>query len=178
MTTRKPNALRAKLPLHLAALSYAYDMLGVEEVKGENGDWSNWGPEIKKFLRSADIGVPAPWCLAFLNWCGEQAAFDKGVKSPLEDVPQQAYVPSLVKWAELNDRFISPEEAGPGDIFVVWFSSLNRFAHAGFVVEVHEADKWMETIEGNSNDGGSRDGYKVVRRRRNVEKSTKFIRWD
>lgn len=174
---RDRDRTRALLPLHLAALSYAMDMEGAREDY-VNGRWTNWGPEIKQFLYAAGIDSPAPWCAAFVNWCAEEAAYDKNMVSILEDVPLQAYVPSYVEWAELNDRIIDANEAGPGDLFALYYPSMERYAHIGFVIEVHEDDGWFETIEGNTNDEAAREGYEVAKRSRNLTENVCFIRWD
>lgn len=158
-------------------MMYAESMVGVRETY-ENGKWTNWGPEVKEFLFAAGLTKPAPWCAAFINWCGEQAAYDHGVISPLEKVKIQAYVQSYADWAEAKSRFISAEDTGPGDLFVLYYPSLKRFAHIGFVMEVNEDEAWFTTIEGNTNDDAVREGYEVAKRRRTITPRVKFIRWD
>jgi len=174
---REIKETRAALPLHLAALSYASDMIGVTEDKVD-GQFGNWGPKVKEFLKAANVYQPAPWCAAFVNWCAEQGAYDHQVTSPLEEVPNQAYVPSYMDWATETGKFITPHEAGPGDLFALYFESLKRYAHIGFVLEVNPEEGWLDTIEGNSNEEGSREGYQVVSRRRRLVPTTAFIRWD
>ncbi|EKT4520794.1 CHAP domain-containing protein, partial [Flavobacterium psychrophilum] len=46
--------------------------------------------------------------------------------------------------------------------------------HTGIVEKVIE--KTIYTIEGNTNDDGSREGYKVCRRKRNIKTIKAFIR--
>lgn len=168
---------RAWLPLHLASLSFAEDMLGVKEDRID-GEWSNWGPQIKEFLASADIHAPAAWCAAFAYWAINEAAELKGMEHPLKEVGRKAYVPDYVTWARNKNRIISVEDAGPGDLFALNFPSKGRYAHLGFVVEVNEDEGWFTTCEGNSNEEGSREGYMVVSRRRSITRNVRFLRYD
>jgi hypothetical protein len=48
--------------------------------------------------------------------------------------------------------------------FGIYFSSLKRVGHTGLIEKV--SGDFAVTIEGNTNDGGSRDGDGVYRRRR------------
>lgn len=178
---RPPNKIRSLLPMHLTALLYAEDMVGVKE-EYKNGKWSNWGPEVQQFLKAANISVPAFWCAAFVNWSAEQAGIDheqpSNMLSALEAVPLQGYVQSYYEWAVQHDRLISPAEAGPGDLFVLYYSNLGRYGHIGFVVECNEKEGWYTTVEGNTNEEGSREGNTVAKKKRNITPGTKFIRWD
>lgn len=173
---REINESWASLPIHLTTMMHAESMLGVTEDY-VNGRWTNWGEQIKEFLFAANLSEPAPWCAAFINWCAEQGAYDHGAVSSLEQVPLQAYVQSYADWATENDSYLTPAEAGPGDIFILYYDSLQRYAHIGFVKEVNEQEGWFTTIEGNTNDNASREGFKVASRRRNLTQNTKFIRW-
>jgi hypothetical protein len=44
-------------------------------------------------------------------------------------------------------------------VFLQWHSDLGRYSHTGFVRAV--VGQTFTTIEGNSNDEGSREGYEV-----------------
>jgi hypothetical protein len=52
----------------------------------------------------------------------------------------------------------------PASTFGIYFSSLKRVGHTGLIEKV--SGDFAVTIEGNTNDGGSRDGDGVYRRRR------------
>jgi hypothetical protein len=60
-----------------------------------------------------------------------------------------------------------------GDIFVMDFG--NGAGHTGIVEKVLP-NGILQTIEGNTNDDGSRDGYEVCRRARSVTKIKGFLR--
>lgn len=163
---------RELLPLHLAALAYAQDEIGVKE------ETTNWGKRVSEYLAEANIHVPAPWCAAFVNWCARQAADLKGVESPLEKVPLEALVQSYVDHGKKNGWVIPPEEAGPGDLFCLWFVGIKRYGHIGFVQEVRPEEGYYLTVEGNTDSRGSREGIEVAERKRTLGSRVIFLRWD
>jgi hypothetical protein len=57
-----------------------------------------------------------------------------------------------------------------GSVFFVYFPSLQRVAHTGVVWKI--AAGRVHTIEGNSNDDGSREGYEVCLRTRPISRAT------
>ncbi|MEJ6979653.1 hypothetical protein WG906_04280 [Pedobacter sp. P351] len=52
----------------------------------------------------------------------------------------------------------------PGDVFGIFFASKGRIAHCGFVDSWN--DSWLLTVEGNTNEAGSREGDGVYKKRR------------
>lgn len=163
------SAYKQLLPLHLVALEVARSMVGTEETT------ANWGPQVRAFLAAANVYVPAPWCAGFVNWCAEQAANLKGVPSPLEEVSLQAYVESYYQWAEQDGLLVPPQDVGPGDLFLLYYPSLKRHGHIGFVDEMLPGA--YRTIEGNTGKEGEREGYAVLGRVRRLTNLVKFIRW-
>ena len=69
----------------------------------------------------------------------------------------------------MNKKFSKPQE---GDIFIMDYGK--GLGHTGFVERI-EGSK-IHTIEGNTNDTGSREGYEVCRRVRDISKCKGFIR--
>jgi len=120
---------------------------------------SNWGPKVKEYLATTGIEYPAPWCAAFVQWCLAQ----KGQKGA------GAYVPS---WDKANFRVTSPAR---NDFGLVWFSSMNRYAHI-YIVTGRPSPRSISTIEGNTNNGGSREGIGVFKRIRPLD-GQRFVRW-
>ena len=142
--TNKPLTLSAR------ALSIAKSQLGFsEEPKG-----SNKGPHIKKYLNSVGLDEGYSWCMAFVYWCTNEAAKEQGVPNPLV---KTAGV--LAQWNKIpkSMKFTTPQA---GDIFIMDFGGGK--GHTGFVTSVK--DGVIQTIEGNSNDDGSREGYEVCRK--------------
>ena len=141
----------------MSHIQVAMSQIGVEEIpKG-----SNWGQEVKKYLNSVGIDFPASWCMAFVYWCVEQTGINPLIKTG----------GVLRQWNEIDParKFKTPQA---GDIFIMDFGK--GLGHTGFVEEVQ--GNLIKTIEGNTNDTGSREGFEVCRRVREIKKCKGFIR--
>lgn len=141
----------AAMPRTLAdtALQIARTEIGQsEQPKG-----SNWGDAVKKYLASVGIGFPAPWCMAFVYWSVDKAAKELGQQNPLARTGGV-----MPQWnASKKLRVTTPRK---GDLFVMSFGK--GLGHIGFVDSV-QGDR-IQTVEGNSNDEGSREGFEVCRK--------------
>lgn len=142
---------------------------------------NNRGPDVEKYQKAAGAHAGDAWCDAFVNWCAEQGAAQLGVESPLEQPGNQAYVQSLYEWAAKHDLLVEARDVLPGDLFVLYFPNLGRYAHVGFVLDMARYFDQYTTIEGNSTQKGTREstdgGDGVVSNRRPVGPHTRFIRW-
>ena len=123
---------------------------------------SNWGVHVQKYLNSVGIDFPASWCMAFVFWCCEQS-------NPINPLIKTAGV--LRQWNKIDPKykFTTPVQ---GDIFIMDFGK--GLGHTGFVESVH--GNHIHTIEGNTNDEGTREGYEVCRRMRKISSCIGFIR--
>lgn len=130
-----------------------YDsQVGVRETGG-----SNRGPQVEMYLESVDLGPGYAWCAAFVSWVYQNT----GIQTPLN-----GWVPSYAlerKRIYQRGKF-SKSKPQQGDVFLICITKLNRPAHIGFVDQW--GDKWIVTVEGNTNDNGSREGDGVYRKRR------------
>lgn len=147
------------------ALEIALTQEGVsEEPKG-----SNWGAKVKEYLASAGLKSSAPWCMSFVYWCFDQAAKELKVKNPLYRTGGV-----LVGWQQRNTALGVKSNPQPGDVFIM------RFAHGtGHTGIIEKADEnYIYTIEGNTNDDGSREGYEVARRKRLKTSVVGYLRAD
>lgn len=138
-----------------------------EEPKNSNG-----GQAVEAMLKLCGLGKGHPWCAAFVSWVG-RAAF--GSQWPL---PLTAGCAALGEAAKAKGILVNTPL--PGDVFLVWFPKLGRFGHTGFVTGVLEPVSngyKLRCIEGNTNDGGSRDGWGVFERDRTFGPNDRFIRW-
>jgi hypothetical protein len=138
----------ARLALQLA-LGYVGER---ERPKG-----SNRGPFVEECLRRTGLGGGHPWCMAFVFRCVEDAARDQGVKVPM---PNTASCSALYRWAQQHGRLVAVPE--PGDIFLCIGGERGHY-HTGFVAGAVK-DGRFPTVEGNSNDDGSAEGYEVAHR--------------
>lgn len=146
----------------LNALKVAATQIGVSEKPRGSND----GPEVRQYLAAVKLGPGYAWCMAFVYWCVAQACRDLHQVNPLL---QTGGV--LRQWNERPAlRVTTPR---PGDVFVMEFAKGQ--GHTGFV-EAVLADGTIRTIEGNTNDDGSREGYEVARRVRKVSTIKGFLR--
>ena len=140
------------------ALAVAVTQLGQQEKPLG----SNWGKPVQDYLKSVGITFPASWCMAFVYWC-----FDKEAGNPLI---KTGGVLNHWNTADKKYRVTVPQA---GDIFIMDFGK--GLGHTGIVEKVDGV--YIHTIEGNSNDTGSREGIEVVRKIRAISKMKGFLRY-
>jgi hypothetical protein len=143
------DAQYTALPLHERALMVAVrecDIKGVREIGN-----TNRGKEVEEYLAYVGLGGGYAWCAGFVSWCLGKAGFTKF---------KSARVFDWVKWGKRTGRVHSKPTRG------CLFAYLNKdgTGHIGFVTAAKLGV--FLTIEGNTNDVGSREGYKVCRRSR------------
>lgn len=129
---------------------------------------SNAGQAVEAMLKLCGLGKGHPWCAAFVAHVGH-AVYGKAWPLPLT-----AGCAALGEAAKAKGILVNTPL--PGDVFLVWFPKLGRFGHTGFVTALGEGGS-HRCIEGNTNDGGSRDGWGVFERDRAFGPNDRFIRW-
>lgn len=138
--------------------------VGVEENP------SNWGPEVQKYLKAAGLDQPAPWCAALLTWALLEAGADR---RKLPDNAASTYF--WWAWAKENKLLRSKWLGIKRGVFALW-NDRNGKGHIFAVTKVLGAFT-VETIEGNTNAAGSREGRFVMRRKRNWSLLAAFTRF-
>lgn len=152
------NSAASQSLLREELIDIADSQVGVREATGRND-----GSEVEMYLRSVDLGKGYAWCAAFLTWCHDQAGIDN---------PQSAWSPDWVNSNivyQANKPRISTFESKPGQVFGLYFESKRRIAHVGLITG--EDRLHYRTIEGNTNNGGSREGdgvYRKIRYKRSI----------
>lgn len=151
-------------------VAYAEQHLGQHprEIGGQN-----MGPWVRLYMRGLE-GSEWPWCAGFACFILAQASRSLSVSTPLhlsfscdllatDAMRRETFLPET--------RVGSPSDIPPGSLFL-----LRRIAgdwiHTGLVVSADQ--ETFETIEGNTNDAGDREGYEVCRRLRGY-KNKDFI---
>ncbi len=120
--------------------------LGVQEASGRND-----GARVEEYLRYCGLGPGHAWCAAFVSWCFGKAGYTQ---------PRNPWSPALFPanrtvWMKSgNARAIKQ-----GDVFGIYYPTLKRVAHVGFVDQV-DGD-WLVTVEGNADN-------RVLRKRRHI----------
>lgn len=128
----------------------------------------NWGGMVTIYLRVAGWRSPAPWCAAFVFWCLLESGADR---KKLWGLPASTL--SLYQWASKGKRIKQNAFANRGDLFV-W--NDGRAGHTGFVAN-RIGVAHFKTIEGNTDDAGSREGVRVAERTRSYSLLRTFRFW-
>ena len=154
----------ASLPQTVVAVARYHLAEHPREVGGQN-----MGPWVRHYmdavLEGRRAGPDFPWCAGFVCSVVRQAALAHGVSMPIPDVVS---CDDLAKGAQLLVGVVSgapsrPCEAPDGSVFLLRHRTRkNDWVHTGIVTCFHGSH--FETIEGNSNDEGSREGHEVCER--------------
>jgi len=154
------------MSLALKMLKVALAEAGVEE----HPRGSNRGPRVDDYQRATwlepkDWGA---WCAAFVCFC---------MKTAMELPHEKPYTFSRMRtgsvrgasgiaaWSCRQDKSthtkMSPgRDLLPGDII-----TFRDFSHTAIVASGVDPDGHFDTVEGNTNDDGGREGYEVVHRK-------------
>lgn len=145
------------MSLALDALAIARTQVG----KKEDPLGSNWGIPVRNYLAAVGLNFPASWCMAFVYWCYVQA-------KAAGDFPKSGGVLKVWELAPAKNKVLKDPQ--PGDVFIM--NKGKGLGHTGFVEKVDI--NFIYTIEGNTNDTGSREGIAVCRLQR-PRKNPKII---
>lgn len=146
-------------------IEVAMQEVGVREATGQND-----GFHVEKYLATTGLSGGYAWCAALVNWVMLQVGYD--IPATLRAWSPSWFPPNKTFWINGVAEFIQPI---PGDVFGIYFKSKGRIAHVGLI------KKWKghyaNTIEGNTNDAGSREGDGVYIKRRMKKQIEKISRW-
>ena len=148
--------------------------IGIREKTGKND-----GQRIEEYLSYVGLGKGNPWCAAFICWVYGKA----GVVNPRSGWSPALFPEARIIWSRRRGYIKNPllnikhSDAIPrrADIFGIWFQDKKRIAHCGFIDDWQE--KYVITVEGNTNESGSREGDGVYRKRRLISTVYKVARW-
>jgi len=127
--------------------------LGVREASGHND-----GLQVEQYLKYVGLKKGQPWCAAFVCWVLGRSEVKNPRVGGCVNLLEKGKTIVYRAGRKMNDY---PRK---GDVFFIWYASKNRVAHTGFVDSWGAT--WVKTIEGNTNDAGSREGDGVYRKRR------------
>lgn len=131
---------------------------------------TNAGPYVARVLAGTHTAVGNPWCAAWVTDVGDHALGDAW------PIPRTASVQHMAEWAKTQGCRYLALSPHVGDVFVLWFPALKRFAHTGIVTGVTGTGE-VTTVEGNTSGAGSREGWVVAARTRRLGKQDRLIRW-
>jgi hypothetical protein len=149
----------------LGQMVVAYAEKHLEQHPREVGG-QNKGPWVRLYMQGNE-GSDWPWCAGFVSFILKQACKSLNVSPPIQT---SFSCDSLAACAKERELFLKESEAkeenavAPGSLFLVRRTSTD-WVHTGIVLSAE--DNIFNTIEGNTNDDGDREGYEVCRRIRN-----------
>lgn len=129
------------------------------EVGGENR-----GPWVRLYMGGRQ-GREWPWCAGFATYLLKMACWSVGVAMPVPYAFGCDYLAGIAQNKGMLDT--NPTRVLPGHFFLVR-KAPNHWQHIGIVEEINL--DVMTTIEGNTNDEGSPEGFEVCRRYRSLDK--------
>lgn len=148
--------------LFVKVLEIASSEVGVME----DPPGSNRGPRVEQYLKSAGCLPGDPWCASFVYWCFNEASKSLGLTNPLVRTGS-----CMTHWSNTPGRKIShskamnnPQLVKPGFIFII--DHGNWKGHTGIVKTAENG--YINTIEGNTNIAGSREGLGVAELQRKI----------
>ena len=166
-----------ELTMQELVLRVARGTIGAQEIGVNDGAF------VRRVQKRTGNKPPDAWCCSFIN--------DVGCVALGEDtwpVPLSGRVQHVVDWAEKKGCLYDPTHVGimqPASLFVLWYPSLNRYAHIGFVDvrSTTHARRIERTIEGNTSDPANKDpekqrvGWLVGSKPRTLGPRDRIIRW-
>lgn len=147
----------------------AKEEIGVEEVNG-----TNCGPRVNEYKSSTTLNSRSswPWCAAFICWL-----FKEGMRNSKHSFsrPTTASAWGFEDWARGENDSIKLQkppnnDIQPGDIVVFTFS------HIGLAISGIDSAGYIQTIEGNTDGAGSREGGSVLQKKRHISQIRSRIR--
>ena len=153
--------------------SFSELLAGIAESQvGEREEGNNSGDAVEKYQAATWLPIGSwPWCAAFVCWCFREA-LDK--KPSNIKRPRTASAWDFENWAKKEGiKLIKPANGSKvrrGDILVYTFS------HIGIAVGDEQLDGKVDTVEGNTNKAGAREGDGVYRKIRDKLKIRSIIR--
>ena len=157
-----PSQSEAPSDLIAEVLKFAANQIGVREAPLG----SNRGPQVDKYLEAVGLDPTQgsfAWCVAFTYFC-----YKTGAERLAVEIPHVKTAGVLDHWNRASSKFkitssraiANPSLVRPGALFIIDLGEGS--GHSGIVVEAK--DGRLITIEGNTNDNGSRNGIGVFQR--------------
>lgn len=150
-------------------IALAREEVGVHEI-GE----TNCGKRVNEYKGATylDNTQSWPWCAAFICWLFREAM--KGGNYTFKR-PTTASAWAFENWAEDQDLSIRIKKPHNGDI-VAGDIVIFTFSHIGLAISSPNKDGIVQTIEGNTDVAGSREGGGVYLKERHISKIRSRLR--
>lgn len=148
--------------------------IGVEEIDG-----TNCGPRVNQYKAATTLDPKQswPWCAAFVCWVVKEAMKSAIVRETATfKRPKTAGAWAFENWSLAQDNSTNTKKPHGGDIQagdIVVFT----FSHIGIAISSPNADGEVETVEGNTDMMGSREGGGVFKKFRKLSQIRSRIRF-
>lgn len=126
--------------------------VGTREATGNND-----GARVENYLSVSGLREGYPWCASFVAWNFKQV----GIDAPRSAYSPDWFISNVVykkTWQKVDYK------SKKGQVFGLWYESKKRIAHVGFI-DGEDKNNYY-TVEGNTNEAGSREGDGVYRKMR------------
>jgi len=153
----QPVAAKASLGDTVVAIAEQHVAEHPREVGG-----ANRGPWVRLYM-DGNEGDPWLWCAGFATYILEAAAKAHKQKSPLPRTFSCDTIGMAALHAGTLDRNAIAATARAGDFFLIPKTKFD-WVHVGIVAG--SSNGVLDTIEGNTNDTGSREGFEACQRTR------------
>lgn len=153
----RPIAARARFGDTVVAIAEQHRAEHPREIGG-----ANRGPWVRLYM-DGNEGPAWLWCAGFVTYLLERAAEAHKQKSPLPHTFSCDTIGMAALQSKTLIRNVNLATANPGDLFLIPKTTFD-WVHVGIVVG--SANGVLVTIEGNTNDDGSREGHEVCKRTR------------
>ena len=138
--------------------------IGVRELTNHND-----GREVEMYLHTCGLGRGYAWCAAFVKWSYMQCGIDARSIT--------AWAATCINWSHViyRGQHLAAEPQA-GDNITFWDYAHQRVAHTG-LYHRRVNDTFYESLEGNTNEGGSAEGDGVYRKKRSFKATYIISRW-
>lgn len=154
------DAAIATTPIRDSLAKVYTSQLGVAEATGRND-----GAEVEGYQRVTGNKRGSPWCASFVAWCYKQV----GVKRVGNGAAASWFKTPIYMRNTHGIRRFNQLAAKRGNTGSLFYPKLGRIGHIFFIDDMR--GDYAITVEGNTNNGQSRDGdgvYKLRRKIRNI----------
>jgi hypothetical protein len=154
----------------MKTLSQHLKEVATEEIGVREIGYTNRGERVQQYQSSTNLkGTGWPWCAAFICFVVREAMArwekEHGKKLTFKR-PQTAAAYGFDEWSLAQDNSTKTRRKHTGEAIGIF--SLHSTSHCGIAVTKPNAKGDFQTIEGNTNKKGARDGGCVMRRTRNI----------
>ena len=152
--------------------------LATKEVGVEEIDGTNCGPRVNEYKGATNLPAKEswPWCAAFICWLVREAIIACDIpETETFKRPKTAGAWDFENWSKRQGNETNTKR-DPGDDIKAGDIVIFKFSHIGLAVDNPDGGT-IETIEGNTDASGSREGGGVFRKTRKLSQVKTRIRF-